>query len=209
LSDGWLFTDPVSSRSRISNQVTHGEARPLRPISRTEAPCRGTLCKERSLPVELLAPVPTPRADHMGAAGGASLGRVRPLASVVILTGTALFGSDCQTAASCAVHRLAPIPASPTCENRAPTPRSGLGRMEHERDAFRRVVRRALTRSPDSRGSGCDTTVSRTAHPFVTPPLLLDRPHGQPKPDILWIPVRERVARRVRAIVTRFAGGPV
>jgi hypothetical protein len=62
LSDGWLFTDPVSSRSRISNQVTHGEARPLRPISRTEAPCRGTLCKERSLPVELLAPVPTPRA---------------------------------------------------------------------------------------------------------------------------------------------------
>jgi hypothetical protein len=80
--------------------------------------------------------------------------------------------------------------------------------MKHERDAFRRVVRRALARSPDPRGSGFDPTVSRIAHPFVTPPLLLDPPRGESKTDILWIPVRERVARRVRAIVTRFAGGP-
>jgi hypothetical protein len=64
--------------------------------------------------------------------------------------------------------------------------------MEHERDAFRRVVRWALTRSPDSRGSGFNPTVSRIAHPFATPPLLIDRPHGQPQTDILWIPVRAR-----------------
>lgn len=80
--------------------------------------------------------------------------------------------------------------------------------MEHERDAFRRVVRWTLARSPDSEGSGFDPTVSQIAHPFATPPLLLDRPHGQPKTDILGIPVRARIARRVRAIVTRSAGGP-
>jgi hypothetical protein len=45
LSDGWLPTGPVSSRSRTSCQVTRRKARPLRPISRTEAPCRGTCCK--------------------------------------------------------------------------------------------------------------------------------------------------------------------
>jgi hypothetical protein len=143
-------------------------------------------------------------------AGRASLGRVRSLASRVILAGTALFGSDCQTAAFCAEHRLAPIPASPTCENRAPTPRSGLGRMEHERDAFRRVVRRALARSPDPRGSGFDPTVSRTAHPFVTPPLLqtIDLTVNR-SPTSCGYRYAKRVARRVRALVTRSAGGPV
>jgi hypothetical protein len=80
--------------------------------------------------------------------------------------------------------------------------------MKHERDAFRRVVRWTLARSPDSEGSGFDPTVSQIAHPFATPPLLIDRPHGQPKTDILGIPVRARIARRVRAIVTRSAGGP-
>jgi hypothetical protein len=80
--------------------------------------------------------------------------------------------------------------------------------MEHERDAFHRVVRSTLARSPDQRGGGFDPNVSPIAHPFATPPLLLDRPHGQPKTDILWIPVRERFAVRVRAIVTRSAGGP-
>ena len=34
----------------------------------------------------------------------------------------------------------------------------------------------------------------------------LDPPRGEPKTDILWIPVRARVARRVRALVTRSAG---
>jgi hypothetical protein len=61
-----------------------------------------SVLQERSLTVELAAPMLTPRA----VAGGASLDRDRSLASVVALTGTALFGSDCQTAASCAEHRL-------------------------------------------------------------------------------------------------------
>lgn len=49
--------------------------------------------------------MPTPRA----VAGGASVDPNRSLASFVVLKGTGLFGSDCQTAASCAEHRLTPI----------------------------------------------------------------------------------------------------
>jgi len=131
----------------------------------------GNVLQERSLPVELLAPVPTPRAAVLQLEEPRSV-ESTPLASVVILAGTALFGSDCQTAASCAEHRLAPISASPTCENRAPTPCRGLDVMKHERDAFRRAVRRALTRSPDPRGCGFDPTFSRIAHPFATLTLL-------------------------------------
>jgi len=43
--------------------------------------------------------------------------------------------------------------------------------MKHERDAFRRVVRRALTRSSNPRDGGFDPTDSRIAHPFATPAL--------------------------------------
>lgn len=98
--------------------------------------------------------------------------------------------------------------ASPTCENRAPTRGRGLGAIEHGRDAFRRVVRRALARSPDPRECGFDTTDSRIAHPFATPPLLTRSASRRTEDRHLAIPVRERVTRRVRAFVTRSAGGP-
>jgi hypothetical protein len=41
------------------------------------------------------------------------------------------------------------------------------------------------SRSPDRRGSGCDTAVSPIAHPFATFRLLVDEPRGPPQSDIL------------------------
>jgi hypothetical protein len=204
LSDGWLQTGPVSSRSRTRYRwCAVKRTRFDRTRYRGTVPWNVLL--ERSLTVELLAPVPTPRAVWLVEPRSVESDLSRPLSFSQAPPSSGPIANRQLPAPSIGLRRC---PASPTCENRAPTPRGGLGRMKHERDAFRRVVRRALARSPDPRGSGFDPTVSRTAHPFVTPPLLLDRPHGQPKPDILWIPVRERVARRVRAIVTRLVGGP-
>jgi hypothetical protein len=98
--------------------------------------------------------------------------------------------------------------ASPTCENRAPTKRRGLGGVKHERDAFRRVVRRALTRSTNPEDVALTPQLPNCTPVRDAPSPQLSPPRGEPKTDILWIPVRARVARRVRALVTRSAGGP-
>jgi hypothetical protein len=85
------------------------------------------------------------------------------------------FRVRCRMAASCAMHRLAPIRGESTCENQAPTRCRGLGDIGHGRDAFRRVARKTLTHSPESCGSGFDPTVARLAHPFATSPLRSHR----------------------------------
>lgn len=81
-------------------EVAHGEARPLRPISsRCIVPCSNSRrypvahVRSRNLAVSFSgADADPPR--HM--AGGASLGRSRPLASIVVSPGTAVFGSDAE-----------------------------------------------------------------------------------------------------------------
>jgi hypothetical protein len=80
--------------------------------------------------------------------------------------------------------------------------------MKHERDAFRRVVRRALTRSTNPEDVALTPQLPNCTPVRDAPSPQLDAPRGEPKTDILWIPVRARVARRVRALVTRSAGGP-
>jgi hypothetical protein len=140
--------------------------------------------------------------------GEALLGRVRSLASVVILAGTALFGSDTKRQLPAPCIGLRRHSASPTCENRAPTKGRGLGVMKHERDAFRRVVRRALTRSTNPEDVALTPLLPNCTPVRDAPSPQLSPPRGEPKTDILWIPVRARVARRVRALVTRSAGGP-
>jgi len=156
-----------------------------------------------------VAPVPTPRTDPLGC-GWRSVARRRPISRVY-----------------CHSHRHRPVrvripngsflrrciglrrhSASPTCENRAPTPRRGLGGMKHERDAFRRVVQRALTRSTNPEDVALTPQLPNCTPVRDAPSPQLDPPRGEPKTDILWIPVRARVARRVRALVTRSAGGP-
>jgi len=153
--------------------------------------------------------VPTPRTDPLGC-GWRSVARRRPISRVY-----------------CHSHRHRPVrvripngsflrrciglrrhSASPTCENRAPTPRRGLGGMKHERDAFRRVVQRALTRSTNPEDVALTPQLPNCTPVRDAPSPQLDPPRGEPKTDILWIPVRARVARRVRALVTRSAGGP-
>jgi len=54
-------------------------------------------------------------------AGGASLGRVRPLAFFVALAGTASFGSDAVRQLPAPWIDLRRLLASQTCENQAPT----------------------------------------------------------------------------------------
>jgi len=156
-----------------------------------------------------VAPVPTPRTDPLGC-GWRSVARRRPISRVY-----------------CHSHRHRPVrvripngsflrrciglrrhSASPTCENRAPTPRRGLGGMKHERDAFRRVVQRALTRSTNPEDVALTPQLPNCTPVRDAPSPQLDPPRGEPKTDILWIPVRARVARRVRALVTRSTGGP-
>ena len=156
-------------------EVTRGEARPLRPISipmHRAAQQLSSLTAVAHVRLQYLA------VSHSGAdadpprhvAGGASLGRIRPLASHVILTGTAPIGSDTVRQLPAPRIDLRRHTASHTCENRAPTHYRGLGDSKHERDAFRRVVRETLTHLPESCGSGFDPTVARLAHPFATSP---------------------------------------
>lgn len=97
-------------------------------------------------------------------AGGASLGRARPLASLVALGGTTASGSMPNGSFLRRRHRLAPMCGQSTSENRAPTSRRGLGVAKHGRDAFHRVVTNRAMRHSRNEGSGCDPTgsVSRT-----------------------------------------------
>jgi hypothetical protein len=74
-------------------------------------------------------------------------------------------GSFLRRASTCADTRRA------TRENQAPTRWRGLGDIEHERDAFRRVVREALARSSESGGGGFEPTVTQLAYPFATSSL--------------------------------------
>jgi hypothetical protein len=161
-------------------EVTRGEAHPLRPISipmhraaqRLSSLTAVAHVRSRDLAVSLSgADADPPR--HM--AGGASLGRSRPLASSVILPGTALFGSDAERQLPAPCIDLRRYSASQTRENQAPTRCRGLGDSEHERDAFHRVVRVALARFPELSGGGFDPTVTQLAHPFTTSPLRSTR----------------------------------
>jgi hypothetical protein len=163
--------------------VTRGEARPLRPIP---LPMHRAAQRLSSLTAVAHVRWQHLAVSHSGAdadpprhmAGGASLGRI-PASRV-----------SChprrhrpdrvryRTAASCAVYRLAPIRGESTCENQAPTPWRGLGDIKHERDAFRRVVRDALARFPESFGSGFDPTVRTTRTPVRDVPSPIASPHS-------------------------------
>jgi len=198
------------------SEVMRGEALPLRPISyRCIVPGSDS---RRSLPVAhvrahnlavLLSGADADPPRRKTTAGGASLGRSRPLASRVALRGTAVFGSD--------TERQLPAPwigfrryvGESTSENQAPTRCRGLGAIEHERDAFRRVVR-----------AGTFVLARNRMAAALTPPSSDSRTRSQRalsranrltaihRPTRVC-PVRYVTRRRhVRLSVARPAGGP-
>lgn len=146
--------------------------------------------------------MPTPRAS---VAGGASLGRARPLASLVALVGTAAFGFE---PSGSFLHRSRGLRRSTgqsTSENRAPTSCRGLGK--HEAWAGRVSSCRAELRLRALRETE-DTGVTPQAPPLAPvrdAPSRQKPPHGDPLAHS-----REHAIRhpRVGAFVTRSVGGP-
>lgn len=140
-------------------------------------------------------------------AGGASLGRARPLASLVALGGTTASGSMPNGSFLRRRHRLAPMRGQSTSENRAPTSRRGLGVAKHGRDAFHRVVTNRAHAPLAKRRQRVRPHQLRLSHPFATPPPL-PRIASQ---RLTGPPLGEHATRhlRVGAFVTRSAGGPL
>jgi hypothetical protein len=156
-------------------EVMRGEAHPLRPISypmhraAQRLSSLNTVAHVRSrFLADSLSGADADPPRHV--AGGASLGRSRPLASFVIPPGTALFGSDAERQLPAPRTGLRRYSASYTRENQAPTRCRGLGDSEHELNAFHRVVRAALAHFSELSGGGFDPTVTQLAHPFATSP---------------------------------------
>jgi hypothetical protein len=158
----------------------HGEAHPLRAISSPMHRAVKQLSPLTTVALSRRCRPPAPR-------GWWSLTRSSPISRVQCRSRRhRLFGSDAVRQLPAPYVRLASKAlfeshlaavvaelASQTCENQAPTRECGLDINEHERDAFCRVVRGSLARSPESHRSGFDPTALRLAHPFAAAPLRL------------------------------------
>jgi hypothetical protein len=146
--------------------------------SRPDASCRAATCvairwrmsDRETLGSRSRAPMPTPRAV-VTTAGGASLGRFRPLASIVVSPGTAVFGSDAERQLPAPCTGLRRSTSSQPGKTKLPLADAGYAASSMSETRSIVSCKEVLAHSPERLGGGFDPTVEELTHPFAAAPL--------------------------------------